>query len=176
MSEGYWFVAPYGTANDESIGPHIYDGNGDLIWSGAPIYKGSRIFDFRVANVGGRDVITLIDPKAKVGILLDDGYEFYTRMDMGESSTFNVHDFNVKDEGRKALFVKRQPGTASKKESKSIGYDGGECSVIYDGFEEWDLHNPGLEPLFSWSSKNHVGLEESMLSGASSCENGFDYL
>ena len=137
-----------------------------------------RVFDFRVANVDGWDMITFVDPKQEAGIVLDENYNVHTSVPMGEKEhgTFNVHDFNVVGNASRALFVKRKPGKASKAESAAIGYDRGECNVIYDGFEERDLLKPDSEPTFSWSSEDHVSLEESALSGASSCAKGFDYL
>ena len=177
VAPGYWFVAPYGQADSARVGPHIYDGTGELVWSGAYMFNGSRIFDFRVAKADGKDVITLIDVKEEAGLLLDDGYNAVEKVHLGESSagTLNIHDFNIVDDGKHALFVKRLPAKANKEDSKAVGY-GSECSVIFDGFEEWDITNPSSAPLFGWNSGAYVGLEESALSDASSmCSKGWDY-
>lgn len=58
IAPGYWFTAPYEKIGERKpggawIGPHIYDSNGDLIWSGAYLYDDRNIMDFKLSNVRG---------------------------------------------------------------------------------------------------------------------------
>src|SRR5947207_11668027 len=59
LSEGYWFIAPYpslGRARHPwswpvcPFGPHIVDGNGELVWGGACQFDNKNVFDFRVSR------------------------------------------------------------------------------------------------------------------------------
>lgn len=43
-TEGCWFVAPHGKLDAGRpgpgwVGPHIYDNDGELVWSGTPMFK-----------------------------------------------------------------------------------------------------------------------------------------
>ena len=40
------------------IGPYIYDGKGDLTWSGAPLFDNFNIFDFRPIEICGENMLT----------------------------------------------------------------------------------------------------------------------
>lgn len=55
LAPGYWFVAPYALLGQTDYplwnGPHIYDQEGGLIWSGSPLFKHFNSYDFRVAQV-----------------------------------------------------------------------------------------------------------------------------
>ena len=67
VSPGYWFVAPYEEAIQADSSPpwnapHIYDSEGELIWSGAPIFNGYTTFDFRVINMLGKPMLSMIAP------------------------------------------------------------------------------------------------------------------
>lgn len=80
LTEGYWFIAPYEektqtVAGDAWVGPHIYDSNGDLIWSGVPTFGGWNVFDFNVAEINGIRHLSGLDWQNQRGIVLDDSYQ-----------------------------------------------------------------------------------------------------
>lgn len=57
IAPGYWFVAPYAHIEQEpharnyyqpcQTGPHIYNGDGVLVWSGACLFQNQNMCDFR---------------------------------------------------------------------------------------------------------------------------------
>lgn len=86
VSPGYWFVAPYAKLDQKEYmkwnGPHIYDGNGDLIWSGAPMFKHYNTYDFRTVEVGGEQMASLISRKHEYATIFDSSYEVSQTVDM----------------------------------------------------------------------------------------------
>ena len=172
VTPGYWFVAPYEEVAQENgsaawNAPHIYDGTGELIWSGAPVFNGFSTFDFRVSQVQGKPMLTLIRPNANFAVVLDETYNVYKNVDkIGhidpglEEMGLNIHEFMTTDDGASALFLTCVPKHASKEYSAVIGYDG-ECHATYDGFVEMDTES--WEPVFEWNAYHHIGLDESFV-------------
>lgn len=83
VQPGYWFVTPVATMiqpavleqyEPHQVGPHIYDSNGDLIWSGASFVENRNAFDFRVVDVRGIPHLSFIvsaiphDKEGKKGV------------------------------------------------------------------------------------------------------------
>lgn len=175
ISPGYWFVAPYKDINQKDYqrwnGPYIYDGIGELIWSGAPMFKYYNTYDFRTAQVGGEQMATLISRKDEEGVIFDSSYQFNATVDMvgfmpqwlrdslgaGERLT-NMHDFNVIDDGKRILMLTKVWENATVEESKAIGFNGN-CTAKWQGLKEIDATTG--EPLFEWSAHGHISLEES---------------
>ncbi|KAK3719951.1 hypothetical protein LTR37_004074 [Vermiconidia calcicola] len=170
ISPGYWFVGPYQDPTQDErggawVGPHIYSGDGELVWSGVPEFKGFDAFDFRVSNVLGEDQISLMY-RHENALVLDEGYEVVKRLGVNDVEdgevNLNMHDVNFVNRGKSALLLKtiEKEATDEILENSGLGYDDG-CRVRYYGFEE--LNATTGETLFSWSSEGHVGLEESYL-------------
>lgn len=167
LSEGLWFVAPYlmvGSRKHEDafVGPFIYDGNGELVWSGADTFNNYDVFDFKVSNVGGEDMLSVIWPHGNVAAIFDSSYEKHETIPMHDFSkkTLNIHDFQMVDNGARALFLNKRLAKASRKNSRRVGYDG-RCFVKFIGIEEWDLATG--KKTFEWDSEDHIGLDESVM-------------
>ena len=170
LSPGYWFVAPYAMVDGHSnadawVGPHIYDAKGELVWSGAPHFNNYQTFDFKVCSVNGEDMLTLIWPHGNVAAILDSSYETYKTIHIGKTrdKSLNMHDFQIVENGTRALFLKKELKRASKKISKEIGYNGN-CNVKFIGFEEVNLATG--KTLFTWTSEGRIGLDESAMTEA----------
>lgn len=171
ISPGFWFLAPYeeveqATASDAWNAPHIYDGNGDLIWSGAYLFSGYSIFDFRVSQVGEEPMLTLLNFHDKKAIVLDKEYNVYKEISLeepdpeDERTAMNMHEFTTVEDGTKALYLTVTPKKASEEFSAAIDYEG-KCWAQYDGFVELDTET--WEPTFLWNAYGHIGLDESFV-------------
>ncbi|KAK3047787.1 hypothetical protein LTR09_010762 [Extremus antarcticus] len=181
LSPGYWFVAPYAALEQSEYnswnGPHIYGQDGELIWSGSPMFNNLNIYDFRLAEVGGKMVPTLIFTEHADGLILNDDYKIEHTVDMfgmelpdwlmeqiGHRHTTNMHDFNVIDDGKRAVMLTKVYENATRAESKAVGFDG-ECTAKWQGFKEVDVATS--EILFEWNAHGHIDLEESTYSKGS---------
>lgn len=168
LAPGYWFIAPYEEKTQEVpggkfIGPHIYDGDGELIWSGTPFFGHWNVFDFTVANVSGQPHLAMQDWHGQRGVILDSSYEIWKTAPMlAAGDTFqNMHAFHVVDDGKKALPLNVRHWDAPAENSiRDVGYNG-TCKVGYQGFRELDLTKPGTPIVFEWEPKEHVSLNES---------------
>ena len=175
LAPGYWFISPYAKLEQDDYsawnGPHIYDQEGGLIWSGVPMFKRLNIYDFRLAEVNGEMMPTLIFTEKANGLILDRAYNIQHTVDMfgmelpqwlldqiGSRHTTNMHDFNVIDNGERAIMLTKVYENATRAQSKAIGFDG-ECTAKYQGFKEVDVATS--EILFDWSSHGNIELEES---------------
>ncbi|GAB7344353.1 hypothetical protein MBLNU457_2215t1 [Dothideomycetes sp. NU457] len=96
------------------VGPHIYDGDGNLIWSGASVDENMNVFDFRVYQEGNRSLISyILNPDRAANrsvsksahVLMDDTYNKTTVIPSYLDWGANEHEFQVFDGGRKALLV-----------------------------------------------------------------------
>ncbi|KAF2148905.1 hypothetical protein K461DRAFT_315859 [Myriangium duriaei CBS 260.36] len=120
---GFFFLAPFTReielAGWRSLlpcfaGPHIYDQSGDLVWSGACVERRRDAWDFRPFQANNETHLSFIhdskvdcedySPKG-YGALMDAGYHIYDRVFTDNASEiFNIHEFQVIDHGRKAMF------------------------------------------------------------------------
>lgn len=171
VSPGHWFLAPYeevqqATTSDAWNAPHIYDAKGDLIWSGAYLFDGYSIFDFRVSTVGEDPMLTLLSFHEQKAVILDKEYNIFREVSLerpdpeDDRTRMNMHEFTTVEDGTKALYLTVTPMDASKEFSAAIDYDG-ECRAQYDGFVELDTET--WEPTFVWNSYGHIGLDESFV-------------
>jgi hypothetical protein len=187
VTDGYWFVAPYEEVEQEDgsaawNAPHIYDRHGELVWSGAALFEGFSTFDFRVSEVLGQPMLSLIRPHSNHAVILNETYGIFKEIYIGHPDPdlnemgLNMHEFMTIDSGTKgkprfttyisttanpllpALFLTCVPKHASRNLSAAIGYDG-ECHAVYDGFVETDINE--FQPKFTWNAYEHIGLDES---------------
>lgn len=162
-SPGHWFVAPYRGINGEQgdrswVGPFIYDGsNGELIWSGAPMFT-SNVADFRISNVNGERLMALFAQNQAV--VLNNNYTIRHAYRLENEGNLNTHELNFIENGTRAIFCKNGPQKATREESRRIGYDG-ECSAKHDGFAVLDVTKPGWPHVFDWDSHGKIAMEES---------------
>ena len=168
VAPGYWFIAPYEEKTQEEpggafIGPHIYDGNGELIWSGTPFFGHWNVFDFTVSNVDGEPHLTMQDWHGQRGVILDSSYDVWKTAPMlaAGDSFQNMHAFHVVDDGKRALALDvRQWDTSNERSIAELGYDG-TCQVSFQGFRELDLQASGTPIVFEWEPRDHISLNES---------------
>lgn len=171
VSPGYWFVGPYPELRgkeeetDSWVGPHIYDGEGELIWSGAEMFEnGKDTMSFQIHNVRGEDLMTALDWSTGEGVIFDNHYEIRETIDIYGGKRPNAHEFHFVQDGKKALVIKTRYETASRDESKALGLETGECHVDWDGIEEYDTST--WETTWEWSSSGRVFLNESTYNAA----------
>ena len=116
-----------------------------------------------MSRVDGKDRLSFIWPKnserQEGGYILDEHYDVYKVLDMrGDyQKRPNMHDFNLIDDGKRALML-----TMPYQNDSHITVPGefdGECKVERQGFKELDV-NTG-ETLFLWNSEGHLAVEES---------------
>jgi hypothetical protein len=173
LAPGYWFVAPYKDLKQVSYsawnGPHIYDGNGELIWSGSPMFQHYNTYDFRATEYDGRHMASLITHVDEAGFIFDSTYQVQKTVNMTsnvpdwaadklrDERTANMHEFYVIANGSRVLMLTKVFEHTSVEESKTIGFNGN-CTAKWEGFKEVDLATG--EVLFEWNSHGHIGLDE----------------
>jgi len=165
LAPGHWFTSPYPTVVQQERGdawtaPHIYDASGELIWSGAAMFGGFSTFDFRVFNILGKQMLSLVNFHDGNAWILDESYNVYKTIDLGDRSArlVNMHEFTTVENGTKALHMLRDHQYASLAESQSVGFDGA-CFVDFDGFRELDVAT--WDTSFEFTSRDHIRLNES---------------
>ncbi|KAK5163562.1 uncharacterized protein LTR77_010511 [Saxophila tyrrhenica] len=167
VSLGYWFVPSYDFL-DQSFqnggrwtAPHIFDGSGELIWSGSYLSRQYDAFDFRLSNVLGETMLSFLYPHNRSAILLDTSYNVrYSVPVAEEGQSVDMHEFHIVENGTKALFFYDQRRNVTQEQSRAIGWMNGNCTVNDNLFHELDVAND-FQPTFTWSSAEHVGLYES---------------
>ena len=184
VASGYWFVAPYedlhqAIPGDAWVGPHIYDGKGELVWSGAPVFKHWNTFDFGVGIIGGEPMMTMLSDHERAGYILDSSYEVWKRIDLDANGvSADMHSFQVIDNGTRALIIQRLWEQTAEEDSQTVGHVGS-CFAKYEGFLELDLANSKAPPVFDWHASGHIALEESTFNLGrveNMCEKGWDIL
>lgn len=164
VDPGYWFVAPYSDLDQPRpgagyVGPHIYDARGDLVWSGAGMFQHWNTFDFDVTTIKGKQMMTVLYPHGRAGLILDEKYEVWKEVGL-EGVHADMHAFRVIDGGSRALVITADHVRVGGEEAAMVGfYDRAGCAVGHVGFAELDVNLPG-RPVFEWSSRHHVGLDE----------------
>lgn len=111
VAPGYWFVSPYEKngyklPGGSWIGPHIYDKDGELIWSGSYLVDNINTMDFGVMNVGGEPLLSMSYAVNYTGVLLDSQYQVKQTVVMGTGEVnYNMHDFRTVDNGSRFLYL-----------------------------------------------------------------------
>ncbi|GAB7366184.1 hypothetical protein MBLNU230_g7744t1 [Neophaeotheca triangularis] len=163
LDEGYWFLGPYKNLNEPEnagrgwIGPHIYDGNGDLVWSAADITDNGNVEDFTISNVNGEQMLTFMWQAAAAGVLIDETLTERERVHF--DGHVNTHEFNFVDDGTRVLAVKTDTMDATEEQLSHLDEDIDACIVHWDGFVELEVGT--WEETFRWRSGDWVGLDES---------------
>ncbi|KAK3702090.1 hypothetical protein LTR37_015065 [Vermiconidia calcicola] len=164
LAPGYWLVATYENANQNAraggwVGPHIYDGKGDLIWSGVSTFNGFNAFGFTKTQFEGQDMLSMVY-RHEFGAILDNNYSVHKKAYVEPDVDFNMHEFNVVDNSSRLLLMRTKTKRTSREISAEVGYDG-KCNVRFYGFEERDSET--LEPTFTWLAEGIIPLDESMI-------------
>ncbi|GME34900.1 hypothetical protein GTA08_BOTSDO00643 [Neofusicoccum parvum] len=176
VAPGYWFVAPYNTNNAWEahggplfetcqVGPAIYDGNGDLIWSGACLFDNMNAFDFRPVDYAGKKYLSLNIGRGTpsvygAGVILSDTYEVVQEIEMsGHTDNFNQHEFSVLDDGKSVLYVAE---AAQEVSAAAIGLGNDSMTWIRsNSIKEESLMWGDGGVVFEWDSIDHIPLNES---------------
>ncbi|GIZ47263.1 hypothetical protein CKM354_001036000 [Cercospora kikuchii] len=175
---GYWFVAPYVSLVREpvdahyyqpcQIGPLIYDGAGNLVWSGACLLENPNAVDFHPFHADGRDYLSMIlysqTPKgieSSKAIVMDDSLQVSSTYELGSESgmSLNMHEFNVIDNGKTVLHLTKRSierDITGVKQSSTSSQTG---RIVDNGFVEVDLASKKI--LFEWWAADHVPLTDS---------------
>ena len=183
LAPGYWFVSPYEKNGYKLpgrswIGPHIYDGKGELIWSGSHMFNRINVMDFKIQNVDGTDLLSMLYAVEGNAYLLDNRYRVKQTVFTGQTGvTFNMHDFHTVNDGTRYLYLQRNITEASEELSmEEIGFDG-KCKITFPGFEERDVKSKNK--LFKWDATGIISMNESTMQFAPvpvRCASYWDYL
>ena len=186
LSPGYWFLAPYqtliqppGAPDDGWVGPAIYSGDGELVWSGAPMFGSRNVEEFQMSDVKGEQLITLMQQQEHAGFIVNNNYTIHTRAEQVESSgNTNTHEFNFVNGGTETIVVTSHRQDPTPEMVEALQWDG-ECrDIVFDGFAVLDTKS--WQPKFEWDSFGRIGLDESTLGNASTtekkCSGGWDYM
>ncbi|KAK3072058.1 hypothetical protein LTR53_007530 [Teratosphaeriaceae sp. CCFEE 6253] len=171
---GYLFIAPYdfhrtnvlsGTYMAHQMGPHIYEPNGDLIWSGADLFGDRNTLDFKIASFGGDTYLTFVTGTSHewaplpqgADIMLDASYQLVLNLTSAIERGRNLdpHEFTIVDDGGAAItaWSTYSAHTATGDTSGWVG------QAIANGFSLVDLET--RRSLFDWMSTDHVTVSES---------------
>ncbi|KAJ5544979.1 hypothetical protein N7535_006633 [Penicillium sp. DV-2018c] len=173
VSPGYWFVAPYlrlGPDKPSSmqpqyqIGPHIYDGEGRLIWTGSQLFDNRNVFDFKAVNsLGPEPHLSLVlerswDPNEDrgYGVILTNDYKIQRKLPLRKDlGSFDIHEFKVQDDGKTALVTIYLSHEINLEE---FGRPAESTWLETGGYAEIDMNT--AEVIQWWDSYNHVTLSE----------------
>ncbi|KAJ5779382.1 hypothetical protein N7457_007102 [Penicillium paradoxum] len=175
LTPGYWFVAPYlhmgpdkPTSRYEQyqIGPHIYDGEGRLIWTGSQQFDNRNVFDFKAVNSLGPDphlsfVLQHSWDGAEdtgYGVILTNDYQVQRKLPLRKDlGIFDIHEFKILDDGKTALLTIYLSHEITLEE---FGRPGEPTWLETGGFAEIDLNT--AEVIQWWDSFNRIPLPESV--------------
>lgn len=182
VSPGYWFVAPFEFIEQHEqgngwIGPHIYDGNGELVWSGVHLNENWDVIDFKMSNVRGRELLTYNVHREGNGYIMDETFEIKEEVDLGAPRLdFNSHEFYFVEDGSRAISMTDGRMEATEEQANSVDWKGeGPCRALFNGFKVWDTSN--WKKIWEWSTSGNVGLNESSYHDGNCGESwGWDFM
>ncbi|CAI7645414.1 unnamed protein product [Penicillium glandicola] len=175
ISPGYWFVAPYlhmgpdppsSLYEQYQIGPHIYDGEGRLIWTGSQQFDNRNVFDFKVVNSLGPDpqlsmvLQNSLNTKEDSGhgVILTNDYEVQRKLPLRRDlGVFDIHEFNILDDGKTALVTVYLSHEITLEE---FGRPTESTWLETGGFAEIDVNT--AEVIQWWDSFGHIPLPETV--------------
>ncbi|KAJ6015116.1 hypothetical protein N7540_009707 [Penicillium herquei] len=173
VSPGYWFVSPYlhiqpdgpnSLYEQYQIGPHIYDQDGRLVWTGSPMFDNRNVFDFKAVSLFNETFISLIlqyshDGKERgFGMILDRNYEVFRKLSLrNDLGVFDIHEFNILDNGESALVTNY---LSEEITLEAFGRPAEKTWLEYGGFAEIDINTADV--LYHWNSFAEVPLAETV--------------
>ncbi|PNS14555.1 Isotrichodermin C-15 hydroxylase [Sphaceloma murrayae] len=166
IAPGYWFVSPYDKWKSAPIrreympyqvGPHIYDGDGNLIWSGAHVNHNRVIHEFRPyddgVKIGTTYILRPTYEQRNIGeramyVVMDDRFRTTATIVANTSNLFelNGHELKMIDKGRKALTLSSTPKALVREGGLTVHY-------LNDCVVEWAM--PSGDRLFEWCALDH---------------------
>lgn len=177
-------MAPFETIDQRDpgrgwVGPHIYDGEGELVWSGAEAAENWDVLDFRVSNVRGEDRMTFIAQKTGQAWIMDNTYQVREQIHIGSLGfDLNTHELHFIEDGTKAIVMMEGKMDSTEEQAHAVGVEG-TCKGLFNGFKVLDTTT--WDTVFKWSPYGKVGLEESTFTEggvAGKCADvfGWDYI
>ena len=172
---GFFFVGPYASIVQQSQAANyyqpcqkglvIYDQDGELVWSGACMFRNQNAYDFRVFEANSTQYLFALlyaygDDTKGHGTVLDSSYSSaYNVTAPVEVTNFNMHEYNVFEEDNqvKALHILQEPKFMDIRELEHQGLEAGWVADL--GFREVDVAS-GVT-LFEWWATDHRSLIES---------------
>lgn len=121
--------------------------------------------------------ISLYDQAA---VILDGHYNEAKRQFIGKADEHaNMHEFNLIEDGSRALLFFHNFTQVSKAESATVGFDG-RCNVMSHTIEEADTSDwENWKPVFKWNMLDHISVNESTMGRDQidqKCSNKYDFL
>ncbi|KAL2845265.1 ASST-domain-containing protein [Aspergillus pseudoustus] len=192
VAPGYWFVSPYGQMDPEAhtqrytpyqVGPYIYDGDGNLVWVGSPLYENRNVFDFRaVHSIGDEPHLSFVlqhnhEGDLGSGMIMGNDYEIKHQLTYPPErgmGAFDIHEWKVLDDGKTGLAIAYRVHEVSM---ESLGRPAENTYVVAAGFTVLDLESGALT--WDWDGIDQVGLTESYRYGPESGASGspgWDYV
>ncbi|KAI7198838.1 hypothetical protein KC316_g4773 [Hortaea werneckii] len=180
IAPGYWFVAPYSSLYDQpsfngrkehisgQTGAHIYDADGNLVWSAASKYHNRNVFNLQPVNINETHQLAYHlagsdsddgYPKHSSQVFADSSYEEVGRInEASRGGPVDFHAFKVLPGAETALISSEWWDTGNL--TQPDGQDPIERPILNAGFAEVKLNNPG-EALFQWDAyKSGLSLDE----------------
>ncbi|KAJ5205941.1 hypothetical protein N7491_003435 [Penicillium cf. griseofulvum] len=175
ISPGYWFVAPYlhmgpdppSTLYEQyQIGPHIYDGEGRLIWTGSQQFENRNVFDFKVVNSLGPDpqLSMILQPSwdrkvdSGYGLIMTKDYQVERKLPLrADLGIFDIHEFNILEDGKTALVTLYLSHEITLEE---FGRPKESTWLETGGYAEIDINT--AEVVQSWDSFNRIPMPETV--------------
>ncbi|KAJ5190719.1 uncharacterized protein N7498_009704 [Penicillium cinerascens] len=171
---GYWFVSPYlhiepdepsSEYEQYQIGPHIYDEDGILIWTGSMQFDNRNVFDFKAINsFDNKTYLSMIlqysydGGERGYGMILNEKYETYRKLPLRtDLGVFDIHEFNVRKDGKSALVTVY---LSEEVELTEFGRPNEKTFLEIGGFAEIDTTT--AEILYDWKSYNQIPLSETV--------------
>ena len=141
------------------------------------MFKGFDAFDFKLSNFGGKEMMTFIYPHDNAAMIMDNTYEVFKKVEFDNVGLeVNMHDFNLVDNGTRALALHNNHKDVPQEKLAFSDYDG-DCRARFTGFEVLDTKT--WELMFTWSPYDHINMGESTKTDRSiknMCRNTWDFL
>lgn len=138
------------------------------------MFGNMSVMDFRISKLHGENVISLIRPEVREGVFLDNSFRIVEDIAI---DGFNMHDFNLVDNGERALIITRGVRNASEELSRVTGLEHGQCEANFLGIEEVDTKT--WEPVWNWTSYERIGFDETTFKYGPAehrCKKAWDFL
>lgn len=155
VSPGYIFVCPYWT---DQTAPYIYDGNGDLIWSGYGSGGAGTSVNMNVVTIDNTPHLSVNNVNINSGfgrghgLILDSSYRVVNSVHSGNGRTASdLHEFNVIGDGSTAILTIYNQVQA---DLTNFGITEGMGWIIQGLFQEINIATG--EILFEWNCLDHV--------------------
>ncbi|KAK3718046.1 hypothetical protein LTR37_005472 [Vermiconidia calcicola] len=135
-------------------GPHIYDSEGELVWSGACLYDNLNVFNFKPVSINGSHFLTffvseeergskvVLPERLPSGVLMNNRFEEVSRT-YAKGSILDAHEFNLQPHGRSTLLTTLN---TVDMDASSIGQK--TRRVLNTGFQEVEIDTGKL--YFDW--------------------------